>query len=54
MMGLQLVAILVVLFPIDRLEDVGLAGVAPPAAVAAARLIGRTRSARERRAEART
>jgi hypothetical protein len=50
MMGLQLVAILVVLFPIDRLEGVGLAAVARPAA---ARLIRRTRSARERRAEAR-
>jgi hypothetical protein len=52
-MGLLLVAILVVLFPIDKLEDVGLADAASLATAAAARLIGRTQSARKRLIEAR-
>ena len=48
-----LVASLVVLFLVDKLEDVGLAGAAPLVTTAAERLIGRTQGAPERLVEAR-
>jgi hypothetical protein len=53
MIAPPLVASLVVQFLIDKLEDVGVAGVAPLATAAAVRLIGGTQGARERLVEAR-
>jgi hypothetical protein len=53
MMGLLLVAILVVPFLLDRLDDAGLAGVGRFAMAAAAPLIGPGRFAHERLVEAR-